>query len=165
MRLFLGTFAKIEGFENIKKDFSNIIEGKWVEDENIHLTYIFLGNVEDPKEIILKLKDIKFKKKSINIRGLGYFGRPPKILYANINDKEIKKLYEKLCKKLHLDIDDNFISHITLIRIKKVKGIKKFLEMVEKYKNRKLGVLHLKLALIKSELTPKGPKYSIIKEF
>ena len=165
MRLFLGAFANIDNLENIQKDFKDIIEGKWVEKENIHLTFIFLGDVENPKSIILKLKDIKFKNKSINIRGLDYFGRPPKILYAKVNDKEIKKLYIELCKRLGIEAEENFVSHITLIRIKKVKGIKRFLEKIEKYKNKKLGHIHLKLAQIKSELTPKGPRYSIIKEF
>lgn len=165
MRLFLGAFADIDNLSDIEKSFSKIVEGKWVEKHNIHLTYIFLGNVEDPKKIILRLKDIKYKKKTINIRGLDYFGRPPKILYAKIDDKEIKKIYEDICKRLGIEIDDNFISHITLVRIKKVKGIKRFLETVERFKNRKLGILKLKLALIKSELTPKGPKYTVIKEF
>ncbi len=165
MRLFLGTFANMDNLENIKKEFSDILEGKWVENNNLHLTYIFLGEVEDPKKIIFKLKDIKYIKKTISIKGLGYFGRPPKILFAKVNDKNIKKLYESICKELDLDIDDNFLPHITLIRIKKVKGIKRFLEKIENYKNRKLGQLELKLVLIKSELTPKGPKYSVIKEF
>jgi len=37
LRLFLGSFANIDNLENIKKEFLDILEGKWVEDNNLHL--------------------------------------------------------------------------------------------------------------------------------
>ncbi|WP_187647389.1 RNA 2',3'-cyclic phosphodiesterase [Nitrosophilus labii] len=165
MRLFLGTFAKIDNLAAIKREFEDIIEAKWVEEENIHLTYLFLGEVENPKDIIFKLKNIQYKKKSIQIRSLGYFGRPPKILYAKIEDNEIEALYKNICKRLGIKIDKKYIPHITLARIKKTKNINRFLTKIEEFKNHKLGNMQLELFLIKSELTPKGPKYLVLEKF
>jgi len=165
LRLFLGSFAHIEYLKQIEHKFKKIVEGKWVEKENIHLTYYFLGEVDDPKSIILKLKEIRYKKKDIPIKGISFFGHPPKILYAKIDDKEINKLHKKILKKLDFTDDKPFISHITLCRIKRVRNFTNFIQTIKIFDEKTLGYMHLKLALIKSELTPKGPKYSILKEF
>ncbi len=165
MRLFLGTFAKIDNLDSIKREFKDVIEAKWVEEENIHLTYQFLGEIENPKDIIFKLKNIHYKKISVEIISLGYFGRPPKILYAKTKNNEIESLYKDICQKLNIKTDKKFIPHITLSRIKKIKNINMFLTKIEKFKNRKLGYMQLELFLIKSELTSKGPKYTVLEKF
>lgn len=164
MRLFLGSFAKIDNFKDIKDDFKDIVFAKWVEINNIHLTYLFLGEVENPQKIISKLDGISYKKDKIFIKSLGLFGHPPKILYAKIKSKEILKLYKKICKKLEIE-EKYFTPHITLARIKRVNDKEKFFNRIGKYKNRKLGYLELNLTLIESTLTPKGPLYKIIKKF
>lgn len=165
MRLFLGSFAKIDNFKAIKDDFKDIVFAKWVEPKNIHLTYLFLGDVKNPKDIILKLKDISYRKKGLNVRSLGFFGYPPKILFAKIKDKEIEKLHKDICKRLDIQQEENFIPHITLARIKRVKNRVEFLKKIDNYKGRKFGILELELCLIKSILTPNGPKYSILEKF
>jgi len=58
MRLFIASPVIMDDYTSIKEDFKDIIEGKWVEEENVHLTWVFLGDVEDEKPIIDKLKEI-----------------------------------------------------------------------------------------------------------
>jgi len=165
MRLFIGSFAKIKNFISIKKEFDDIIDAKWTNNSSVHLTYVFLGEVQDPKEIILKLKDIKYEKKIIKIKSLGFFGRPPKILFAKLEDKETINIYKNISRLINKDINKNFTPHITLARIKKVKSIKKFLQKIDSFKNEELGSLRLEPLLIKSDLTPNGPIYTIIEKF
>ena len=163
MRLFLGSFAKIENLKSIKRDFKDCIDANWVKEKNIHLTYLFLGEVEKPNEIVEKLDNIFYEKKSLNIRSLGLFF--PKILYAKINDKRVFKLHQEICKRLDIKPDKPFVPHITLARIKKIKIRQKLFDKINFYKDKKVGVMNLDLALIKSTLTSNGAKYEIIKEF
>ena len=165
MRLFLGSFAHIDNLEKIERDFKKLIEGRWVQGDTIHLTYLFLGEVEDPQPIIFKLRSISYKKKDIPIKGLGFFGHPPKILYAKIDDEEIDKIHKRVLQKLGVIEKKPFIPHITLCRIKRVRGFDHFVWKLRTYNEKSLGHMRLRLALIKSELTPKGAHYEVIATF
>ena len=55
-RLFTGTYIDKEIFEDIYEDmledFKGITTGKWVEPENLHFTYHFIGDFETDKILI-----------------------------------------------------------------------------------------------------------------
>jgi 2'-5' RNA ligase len=77
MRLFIASPVKFDDYASIKEDFKDIIEGKWVEEENLHLTWVFLGDVKNEKPVIDKLKNISPLESEVGIEEMGYFGRPP----------------------------------------------------------------------------------------
>ena len=164
MRLFLGTFATIDYYGLLKERFS-FLQGKWVERHNIHLTYLFLGEHPTPYPIIEKLEGIRYEKKEIPLAGLGFFGHPPKVLYAKAEDEALDALHHQIITRLGTTPDKPFVPHVTLCRIKKVLNFSRFIDTVRKYQHHHLGKLQGELTLIESVLTPKGPKYRVIRTF
>ncbi len=164
MRLFLGSFATINDYGAIKQRFS-FIEGKWVEKKNLHLTFLFLGEVATPAFIIEALKSIHYPHITIPIESLGFFGSPPRVLYAKANDEELFRLHSHICQALGKEPTKPFLPHITLCRIKRAHPFGRFIEALRSYQNRPIGSLKLQLQLIQSHLTPKGPIYRPIHTF
>ncbi len=164
MRLFLGSFANINHYDAIQKDFS-MLQAKWTPEQNIHLTYLFLGDNYKPENIIDKLQKIKYTKATIPIIGLGTFGKPARILYANAEDKALFCLHNEIVHKLNIKPDKPFIPHITLARIKKVENVSALREMIESYHEKALGSMQIELKLVASKLTPQGALYRTIYDF
>ncbi|BAF70701.1 RNA 2',3'-cyclic phosphodiesterase [Nitratiruptor sp. SB155-2] len=164
MRLFLGSFATINYYGLIKEKFS-FVEGKWVEKHNIHLTYLFLGDIPTPQPIIEKLEGIAKPEKKIGMNHLGFFGHPPKILFAKTMEKSLFELHQEIISRLGIKPKKPFIPHVTLCRIKKVHNFDKFLQNIRQMEGNHLGSIEPKLHLIRSHLTPKGPIYKIIHTF
>ena len=164
MRLFLGTFVTMYDYLGIKKDFS-FLEGKWVEKRNLHLTYHFIGEVATPLPIIKQLSTLAYEPQTIPIKALGFFGSPPKILYAKASSEQLYAIAKQIHQLLAIEDPKPFIPHITLCRIKRVKNFEKFIKKIRAYEHKRLGVMELKVALIQSHLTPKGPVYKTIHTF
>ena len=92
MRLFIASPVIIDNYTSIKEDFKDIIEGKWVEKEKLHLTWVFLSThptLQETKEKMTALTDLQSE---LEVAELGYFGTPPRILFAKAQEKV---LYEK----------------------------------------------------------------------
>ncbi len=164
MRLFLGSFATIPNYRKIKEDFS-FLQGKWVEKQNLHLTYLFLGEQPSAAPIIDKLRDIDTPKHSIPLEGVGFFGHPPKVLYTHAKSEAIELLYKEICERLKIESDKPFIPHVTLCRIKKIGDFSRFTEKIKRYDNEELGSIKPTLCLVQSILGPKGPLYKVLERF
>ena len=162
MRLFIASPVLMPEFEIVKRDFSSTIYGNWSKELNLHLTWSFLGELESTKEVIMKLRKIKPLELELPIRGLGYFGEPPKIFWAGIDSK----IAEKKAKEFEGAGFDmrSFKPHITLNRIKSLSSSIEFQEKLKKYKNIELGRVKRDIVLYKSELTKYGPIYSKVWE-
>ena len=164
MRLFLGNFVQLYDYVSLKHSFS-FLEAKWVKKRNLHITFLFLGEVKEPATIIEKIQGIDYPKIQIPIKGLGYFGSPPKIFYARAEHQAIHDLHAQILQRLDYSEDELFIPHVTLCRIKRIKDQDRFIKQLRLMQNRSFGTAPLKLQLIKSTLTPKGPIYEPIATF
>ena len=162
MRLFLGVRAKLYDYESIKRAYSPYFRGKWVEEENLHATLYFFGD-RDKEEVIEKVKSVDFPHKKIYLKGEGSFGRPPRVLFVNLEENIYLKSHLHL-EKLFGKTGRRFQPHVTLIRIKEIlnNGYKKLLH---KESQKELGYLYPQVTLFKSDLTPKGPIYTPICSF
>ncbi|KYJ86863.1 RNA 2',3'-cyclic phosphodiesterase [Sulfurovum riftiae] len=160
MRLFIASPVMFENYAQIKEDFGEILQGKWVEEENLHLTWIFLGNMSDEKAVIEKMKRLTLPETEVTISELGYFGRPPRILFARAREKP---LYEtaKTFKESGFDLY-RFKPHITLCRIKQIDNYKQYKEKMKNYREKVLGTILPKITLYKSELSERGPEYTAL---
>jgi 2'-5' RNA ligase len=158
MRLFIGSPVILDDYASIQEDFKDIIEGKWVEEQNLHLTWVFLGDVKEERSIIERLEGISPLEDQSRIKALGYFGRPPKIFFAR---SEEKVLYDKAREFRDAGFDlYRFKPHITLCRIKAIRDYKAYKEKLKSYKERSLGVILPDIHLYESSLSSMGAHYS-----
>ena len=154
MRLFIASPIILDNYASIKEDFKDIIEGKWVEEENLHLTWVFLGDVKNEKPVIDKLKKISPLKSEVSIKEMGYFGRPPRVLFAKTEEK---LLYYKAKEFKEMGFDlYRFKPHITLCRIKTIHDYKAYKEKLKSYREKSLGLILPEINLYKSVLTDQG---------
>jgi 2'-5' RNA ligase len=176
-RLFIGTFVDEHLFgnkyEEVQQDFRDCCGGKWVETENLHFTYQFLGDVDTGliTEIKNKLKDylIEYKSKLI-IRGLSALPKLkfPRIIFAKIRNDDhlvlnVQKQIEAIMTNLDFQPDKrDYIPHLTLLRVKYFDR-NQFVPAIEKYGDFEFGIMNsFRIDLIESILTKEGPIYKKI---
>jgi len=118
-----------------------------------------LGEVDDENEIISNLKDIEYPKDEIvRFESFGVFGK--KIFFASSKDDILYRVNSKIEERFRNrhQKSNEFIPHITLMRIKKIAD-ENFFTVMEQ--NRAEIFIKLKLSLIKSE----HGRYETIGEF
>jgi len=175
-RLFVGTMVQIPNLHLVKEEMDKLnITGKWVERENLHFTYRFLGEIEEEKipQIGLALKGrLKgIKPPKVKYRGLGVFRNRgiPKVLWIGIESDELNEVKRRIDQSLMVfgfSPEENFTPHVTLLRIKHFRHREKFNSYLFKMKDFLFAErLENKVSLVESKLTPSGPKYTILEEF
>jgi len=158
MRLFIASPVILDDYTQIRKDFESIVEGRWVTEKNLHLTWIFLGETKDSEPIIKKLQTLRPLSDRVDIAALGYFGRPPRILYARADSS---LLYDKAKEFREADFDlYRFKPHITLCRIKSIRNYRAYKEAVQHYREITLGTILPEIALYRSTLSSEGSDYT-----
>ena len=173
-RLFIGIpitkglYQKISSLEeSIDKRLN------WIPLKNLHMTILFLGNIdinEIPEivnimdEVKLKYKDY-FKKLNLKIKKVDYGppGRKNMIwLYVEKNEnlEKIKKIFEEELenRKIYFQREErDFLPHINLIRLKNRKNLKD----IKKELN--WNVIFTEINLYESHLKKPFVEYEIIK--
>ncbi len=147
---------------------------RWVKQENIHITVIFMGNVDEknivPMAKVLEKACNKYAPFMIRIKGAGVFSnlRNPRVLWIGV-DGDIKRMRyfrDRLQKDLKAfgikEEKRRFTPHLTVGRFKR--GFNqgaKLKELIEKYRDTESDEAMLKeLVLFKSELRPEGAIYT-----
>lgn len=156
------------------KEFSAIPGVNWTRPENLHLTMLFLGDVE--VGLISQLKglqaDIAEAWKAVNLsaRGIELFpARDPRLAWVSLKaeDKAVFNLHKELLgrvKALDIEVDARPLKlHVTLGRIKR--------QMAPHLERSVLGspvdtelFKYDRFSLYRSQLRPEGPVYNIIEQ-
>jgi 2'-5' RNA ligase len=154
MRLFIATPVKFNLYQALKNDFSKVVEGKWVEGWNLHITHKFIGK-DNPSKF---KKPLLIPNEKIKIKGVSTFDDRVLFLKADLKEitSEISKVFNLKSSK--------FTPHVTLCRIKKIKDKEKFYNLLKKWQNIELEVDY-EVYLYKSILTQKGPIYEKIYKY
>jgi len=155
----------------IQEQLKKIVEAKFVEPENLHLTLTFLGNISEERLISVKrtldsvLKNVK--SFHVKLEGLKIIPNERFIRVIGISvtdDSEISRLI----KVIGTAIDGKYHekTKLTLCRVKNVSNRKSLMDFIEKNRHIKIGRFHVKtVALVKSTLTRRGPLYETIHSF
>jgi len=145
----------------------------WVHPEAIHLTLKFLGSIEEARipEIEGVLKEAADGAHPFMLRalGLGVFPDPraPRVLWCGLSkgEKQTRSLQTHIERALSLlgfeKEDRPFHPHLTLARIKSVRGAAAMMNIVGIHKNRQAGeCLVDRVILYQSQLHPSGAVYT-----
>ena len=147
---------------------------KWVEDENIHLTLKFLGNVndEDIERIKEVLRDVAKSKREISceIHKVGFFPneRFPRVIWLGVeSNNKLEELAKEVNVKLNkfgFGMENNFVAHITLGRVKFGREKRKIGGVIKHVKFSPIAFEVREIALVESLLKPSGPEYRVIEK-
>ena len=159
--------------KEFKKTNANI---KYVPSQNMHFTLKFFGNIDlDMVEDIGKAVEKTIKNYSsfdLNIKKCGCFPNKKviKVLWLGLEEgspiKNLQKDLDKEFKKLGFKKEKNFISHLTIGRVKSPKNKNEIRDTIENLEDIEIGQMTVsKICLKKSTLTPQGPIYEDIKVF
>lgn len=149
---------------------------KLVETDNIHMTIRFLGDItlNMADKIFLEMSKIQFKPFVVQLTGLGVFPSLsyPRVLWAGIKQgseqlQNVVSQIEPRLQSLGFSPDPKgFSPHLTIARIRSGRNKPQLAEFVTKNEKYDFGSVNAEcLRLKRSELTPKGPIYSTLKEY
>lgn len=144
--------------------------GEFTELENAHLTLKFLGELDE--EIIKKVEEslskIKFPPLNLKLAYAGTFSHKsmPRIAWIKVlgSTGELQKKVDESLKEFFPE-EKNFMSHVTIARIKYVEDKNSFKEHVKKIRVKNIEFSTNEFKLKKSELRKIGPLYTTIREF
>ena len=167
-REVINEIERVQGELRKKK----IFHGKFVEGENLHLTLKFLGeiNIKKIKEVKKRLREIDFPDFVGVLSELGVFSQKfIRIVWIKILGSCVFELQKKidgvLSKGNLFKKEERFMSHLTIARVKQVFDRKLFLKELKKISVRNLKFDVWGFCLMKSELKPEGPVYSVLGEY
>jgi 2'-5' RNA ligase len=146
-----------------------------VNPQNIHLTVRFLGDINPSMVDVIheEMKQISFTPFTVELEGLGTFPKPnyPRVIWVGIRKgvKEVKKVFEQLEPRLRglgfKPDTKGFTPHLTIARVRTGRNKVRLTERVRELEDYKVGIVKAKcLRLKKSDLTPRGPIYTNLRE-
>jgi len=173
MRCFIGIMLPNElkeKLENFKEKLKGLpMKCKFVERENFHICLSFLGEKreEEVRRISDHMDEIarSFEPFEVKIEELKLIPneRFIRVIAFDVKDEEkMVKLQTEIRKRIG---GDSKPPHVTICRVKHIENKQTFLDEVSKFVNEEIGKMEVsKIQLIKSELSRRGPAYSIIHE-
>ena len=151
---------------------------RWIDIDNIHITLLFLGDIDQNIVETLKPKIesicLKIKSFKLAVENGGFFGTKayPTILWAGISGlpedvAALKNAVEKQFEPFGIKFEEKlFKPHLTLGRFKDRSDEKTVIRCLTELKKFKSSTFNVnELVLFKSDLTPKGPIYTKISTF
>ncbi|MGQ9530950.1 MAG: RNA 2',3'-cyclic phosphodiesterase [Candidatus Bathycorpusculaceae bacterium] len=149
---------------------------KLVEPKNIHITVRFLGNITMPmaEKIHEEMKKVQFTPFNVKIQGIGAFPnlRYPRVVWAGITEgaTQLQNIFNQLEPRLRslgfAPDPKGFSPHLTIARVKSGRNKAELANCINDNVSYEFGVVHAEcLRLKRSDLTPKGPIYSTLKEY
>lgn len=158
---------------NFAKDTSGV---KWVGPDNLHVTLLFLGEVDD-RELPALCRAVgevtqTLPAFSISVEGAGCFPNPrrPHVLWVSVGAgaQQVVALHDALEPPLlalgcYRREERKYSPHVTLGRLRSQQAPPGFAQAVTKYQTWKAGeiVVH-EIHVMSSQLTPQGPNYAVL---
>jgi 2'-5' RNA ligase len=149
---------------------------KLVKPQNIHITIRFLGNITPAmaEKIFDEMKKLQFTPFTVQIKGLGAFPNPnySRVIWAGITAgaDQLKSVFSQLEPRLRglgfTPDSKGFSPHLTIARVRSGRNKQQLAKFITENANYEFGTVNARcIRLKKSDLTPRGPVYSTLKEF
>jgi len=146
---------------------------KTVERENLHFTVKFLGEITQSQamEVDERLKRLRLGRADVELRGVGAFPNisKPNVIWAGVppaHEEQVRPIAQEAIAALDgIGETDKrpFTSHVTLARVRSVKGVGELTSVLHSNSDRSFGEVKLvELKLKSSVLGPRGPTYTDI---
>ena len=147
---------------------------KWTEEQNLHLTLVFLGNITDDEILTIggKITEAAANTESFSLHFNKFIYGPKDFTETNVprmiwlegeESEELMRLYNNLEKTLGIEEDRRRLRpHITIGRIKSTNRAKISELPRELDKKIEITVPVSSIELMESELKPGGPKYTVL---
>ncbi len=144
--------------------------------QNIHITIRFLGDISPSMvdKVYEAMKNVKFTPFNIKLCGLGVFPslNYPRVVWAGMTDgvEQLKSIFTQLepqIRALGFAADAyGFSPHLTIARVRSGRNKQGLAELVTKKAEYEFGIIKADcLRLKRSQLSPKGPTYSTLREY
>jgi 2'-5' RNA ligase len=149
---------------------------KLIEPENIHMTLRFLGNITPDmvERIFEAMKKVQFIPFDVKIQGVGAFPntRYARVVWAGmtVGADQLRSIFNQLEPHLRglgfAPDPKGFSPHLTIARVRSGKNKAELGGCIDENAGYEFGIVRAEcLRLKRSDLTPKGPVYSTLKEF
>ncbi|MEM2358247.1 MAG: RNA 2',3'-cyclic phosphodiesterase, partial [Nitrososphaerota archaeon] len=154
----------------IQQDLLSLgVLGKPVDPETLHITLIFLGELEPPlvERVRERLLGIEVRPMRLLLKGVGYFpgGSRINVVWIGVEDLDsrLSTTQQEVASRLSelgFKPDKEFKPHITVLRVKGVRNKSEVLSRLTQLSSHVLGeVIVDRVKLKKSILRPEGPIY------
>jgi 2'-5' RNA ligase len=148
---------------------------KPVEPENIHVTVRFLGDISPSMvdNVHDAMKKVHFAPFEAKISGIGAFPNVnyPRVIWAGMTQgaDQVQSIFSQLEPHLNelgfAPDPKGFSPHLTIARVRSGRNKPALITCLRENSQHEFGVIKAEcLRLKKSELTPKGPIYSTLRE-
>jgi len=172
MRLFIAVPVPGNIRENVATLGKEIAQGGVVpvKPGNMHMTLKFIGEADEAKlaDIGERLGMIRFTPFPCTVRGVGVFPSEHyiKVVWAGAESGGgLEALAKGVMEAMQAydGHEERFSAHLTMARVKRRVDLKAFLE---KHRNNEFGSFTVSsFQLIRSELKPEGPEYTVMANF
>lgn len=180
LRIFVGFFTtkKIqEWVEKLHEQSESFIKGKWVEPQNYHITFQFIGETKPERlpDLLKSMQDVAQRLRPVDVKyeGLGVFPSidRARVLWMGISQgherlKDIARAVVRANRAVGIrDEGKPFYPHVTVCRIKSYEK-RQLKDFLRRHEHTFFGEDTVdRIAIVKSSLTAVGPIYTIIEEF
>jgi 2'-5' RNA ligase len=151
-------------------------EVKWVEPDNLHVTLLFLGEVEDRDvaDVCRAVADVcgRHQPFPAAIQTVGCFPNPrrPRVVWVGVGEgaPELVALHDDLERPLmklgcYRREERRYTPHVTLGRIRGERPAAALAAALNRQANWQGGVTEVReVRVLSSELTPQGPIYTVL---
>jgi 2'-5' RNA ligase len=179
MRLFTGIGLPPNILSSLEHALDNLrpaADINWSPLENLHITTKFIGEWPEGRldEMYATLSGLSGRPSfEIEVRGIGWFPNPhsPRVLWTAVHaDNSLKDLArdtEQALAELGVAVEQRAYSpHLTLARIKAPAQLARLRQKIAALPSQHFGKFRVNcFNLYRSVLSPKGSKYSILREF
>ena len=122
MRLFIAICFDenmLDSLVEIQDDLMSCgVEGNYTPRENLHMTLAFIGEYDDPEQIVEVMQNVPLRSFSVKLSGYAPF---KDMIFANLEENENLRDYVKRLRSALLEEEipfdrKKFLPHVTLVR-------------------------------------------------